>query len=374
MAARRSMPAASRPGRLACCCASSSNSNSSSPKRRSRSSSRSRLSSSSQPAKRQQDQQQRRRPQADLRGGSLRPQFDQIRDATSCADVWQLVQQFDKEAAAAGRGGVHNHVLSNALDTMKKKWACDGGSAADREAVAKLLQLGVERLGEFDPRAFTPFIRCAAAVKGLLQPEQLAAWQAVLQPSIVQQLEGQDVSNTLLSPDTLAEADRRLAPAVGAQLKGQLLKRAVQLATRGELAGLQDASNCLYGAALLPGRPPTAAQAEALLGAVQRAVERQPPPGARMYINVTQVLLACAKLADVQAEPGAAPAPGQDPFFLSYPDSSHPGLTDKLLRLAAFCKPPLDAYAASQIVGACGALPTCPRLMCGTSCWQVGLA
>ena len=267
----------------------------------------------------------------------------------SCTAVLQQVQEAD---VAAGQRGVHMFVLSKAMDTMKKKAAREGGSAADREAVGQLLQLATERFGQFTARALGAFVRCAAAFPGVLHPQQLRAWQAALQRHKPLNASAHDVSNMLLSLGTLAESDGRLAAVVSRPLAAQLLQHAVGLAAHGELSLLQDIGNTLYGAALL-GLQPSAAQTQQLFSAVQQALEQ--PPHKDDHKAVNQVLLACAQLSDVPVAAGEAPTPDQDPFRRYYRGAA---LVDALLQRALSTG--LDARAAPLLVYACGRLQHMP--------------
>ena len=277
--------------------------------------------------------------------GSLKPLMDALDSCASCSKVLQVVLQAD---AAAGQQGVHIYVLSNALNTMKKKAACKDGSAADRRAVEQLLQLATQRLGSFGIRALTAFVRCAAAFPGLLQPQQLRAWQAALQQHKPVDIPAQNVSNMLLALGTLAQSDGQFSAVVSQPLAERLLQHAVALAAGGKLALLQDVSNTLYGAALL-GLQPSAAQMQRLFSAVQQALEQ--PLRSDDHKAVTQILLACAQLCGLQSTPGAAPTPAEDPFLRCYPGAA---LVDALLERAV--RSPLGKQAASQIVKACGRL------------------
>ncbi|KAI7835930.1 hypothetical protein COHA_010191 [Chlorella ohadii] len=263
----------------------------------------------------------------------------------SCAAVLRQVQEAD---AAAGQQGVHVYVLSKALDTMKKKAACEGSSAADREAVGQLLQLTTERLGQFKPRQLAAFVRCAAAFPGVLQPQQLGTWQAELRQHKPLDASAHGVSNMLLAMGTLAESDQRLAAVVSQPLAAQLLQHAVGLATAGKLAPLQSVSNTLYGAALL-GLRPSAAQMQQLFSAVQQALEQ--PTHWDDHKAVNQILLACAQLSDVETSVGDAPTPDQNPFHRYYPGTR---LVDALLHRAITSE--LDARTAPMLVYACGCL------------------
>ncbi len=254
--------------------------------------------------------------------------------------------------AAAEQQGVHVYVLSKALDTMKKKAAHEGGSAADREAVRQLLQLASGRLGHCKPRELVAFVRCAAAFPGVLQPHQLQAWQAALQLHSLSDAAAQSVSNMLLALGTLAESDEQLAAVVTQPLALRLLQHSVELAARGELSLLQDIGNTLYGAALL-GLQPSTAQVQQLFSAVQQSLEQRPGPNE--HINVNQILLACAQLSGVQTPVGEAPTPDQDPFHRYYPGAR---LVDVLLQRAIGSG--LDARAAPLLVYACGCLLQMP--------------
>ncbi len=261
----------------------------------------------------------------------------------SCAAVLQQVQEAD---VAAGQRGVHIFVVSKALDTMKKKAAREGGSAADREAVGRLLKLATERFGQFKPRQLAAFVCCAAAFPGTLQPQQLRAWQAAVRRHKPLDASAQDVSNMLLALGTLAESDGQLAAVVSQPLAAQLLQHAVGLAARGELGSLQSVGNTLYGAALL-GLQPSSAQMQQLFSAVQQALDK--PPNRNDHKAVTQVLLACAQLSNIETLAGETPIPAKDPFQRNYPGDR---LVDALLHRAISSG--LDAQAASQLVYACG--------------------
>ncbi|PRW39339.1 hypothetical protein C2E21_7007 [Chlorella sorokiniana] len=157
-----------------------------------------------------------------------------------------------------------------------------------------------------------------------------------------------DVSNMLLALGTLAESDSQLAAVVSQHATTQLLQHAVALAGRGELAPLQPIANTFYGAALL-GLQPSAVQVQQLFSAVQHALEQPPGPGDCM--NVTQVLLACAELSDVQVPAGGNLTPDANPFLRYYPGAR---LVDALLHRATCA--PLGEQAASHTVNACGRL------------------
>ena len=264
----------------------------------------------------------------------------------TCSEVLQVVLQAD---AAAGQRGVHICVLSKALDTMKRRVACEDGSAADRRALRQLLRLAAERLADCKPRELSAFVRCAAAFPGVLLPQQMRDWQAALQQHKSLKASAQDVSNMLLALGTLAQSDGQLAAAVSQPLAEQLLQRAVVLASHGELALLQDVSNTLYGAALL-GLQPRAAQMQQLFSAAEQGLEQPARPND--HVNVTQILLACAQWMVVETLAGeacfacqcwCAPAPAEDPFHRCYPGAA---LVDALLERAAACAA-LNAHSAS---------------------------
>ncbi|KAL4422430.1 hypothetical protein ABPG75_008627 [Micractinium tetrahymenae] len=267
--------------------------------------------------------------------------------------------------------------LSNALDRMVKVAACEGGSPEDHAAVAQLLQLAVERFGSFDAWALVSFIRCAAAFKGLLQPQQLAAWQVAVQGSgAVCHMKPQGVSNALLSLGTLAYADERLAQQVSKQLAWRLLERAVHLVRkRGQKAAAsadseqaRHAASVLYGVALLLLRP-SQEQVVALLDAVRPHLQRHATDqqgdaelswhGGREQaagfnvVSATQLVHALAKLIDAQTT--AAPEPGANPFKMYY-DAE---LLDDLLHVVVAQQP--DGQCVSQIVGALGMLRHVPQ-------------
>ena len=276
----------------------------------------------------------------------LKPLMDALDSCASCSEVLQVVLEAD---AAAGQQGVHMFVLSKALDTMKKKAACDGGSATDRRAVEQLLRLAAGRLSGFSIRTLTAFVRCAAAFPGLLQPQQLRAWQAALQQHKPIDVPAQNVSNMLLALGTLAQSDGQLAAVASQPLAERLLQHAVRLASRGELQPLQPIGNTLYGLALL-GLQPRAAQMQQLFSAVEQALEQ--PLRSDDYVNVTQILLACAQWMNIETPAGEAPAPTENPFHRYYPGAV---LVDALLSRAAACAA-LNVHSASQIVNACGRL------------------
>ncbi|KAL4422491.1 hypothetical protein ABPG75_008688 [Micractinium tetrahymenae] len=90
-----------------------------------------------------------------------------------------------------------------------------GDSPKDWAAVAQLLGLAAGRLETCNAQTLVAFVCCAAAFKGLLQPEQLAAWQeAVVSSGALQDMTSAGVSNALLSLGTLARSDEQLAQQV----------------------------------------------------------------------------------------------------------------------------------------------------------------
>ncbi|KAL4422459.1 hypothetical protein ABPG75_008656 [Micractinium tetrahymenae] len=97
--------------------------------------------------------------------------------------------------------------------------AYEGGTKDDRAAMAQLLQLAAARFGNLNAWALVAFIRCAAAFKGLLQPQQLADWQdAVQSGGAVPEMTEQGISNVLLALGALADADEQLAQQIDKKL------------------------------------------------------------------------------------------------------------------------------------------------------------
>jgi hypothetical protein len=199
--------------------------------------------------------------------------------------------------------------------------------------------------------------RSCRGFQGNLQPASLAAWQAaLLQTGMVEELDPQQVSNVLLSLGTLADSDLQLAAAVHRPLAEQLLQHAVDVLSGKNDNDPRDVGNALYGTALL-GLQPSRGQMEVLFGAARRMA-----PGLN-HIGITQLLLACQKLAEQGYElreqrSSEAPSPFQDPYRMYYPGDD---LLDKLLdRALQLGRAGLPARNASQILGACGALGYLP--------------
>ncbi|KAL4422954.1 hypothetical protein ABPG75_009151 [Micractinium tetrahymenae] len=209
----------------------------------------------------------------------LRPLMAALEACGSCAEVLQLIEAWDREAAAACASGVRVHLLVKALDSMAWKAAGRDRAAADRQAVAALLQLAARRLAMaegFPLRLLVAYIRCSAAFLGLLQPEQLELWLAALRQQLYRlpAASARDISAMLLALGMHAKSAGGqlavLAGHSGQQLTAALLRQAVALAAQGAL-GPRDATDSLAGAANL-GLPPDAAQFAALLRPVELEV------------------------------------------------------------------------------------------------------
>jgi hypothetical protein len=173
---------------------------------------------------------------------------------------------------------------------------------------------------------------------------------------VVAGFNAQDVSNTLLSLGTLADSDPQLAAAVDRPLLEQLLQRAVVVLGGKDDKDPRQVGNVLYGAALL-GLQPSRGQMHALFGLVRRMA-----PGLN-HIDITQLLLACQRLEEqdnqMRQQRGLeAPSPSQSPYHMYYPGND---LMDELLdRALQLARCGMSRQAASQILGACGALGYLP--------------
>jgi hypothetical protein len=125
----------------------------------------------------------------------------------------------------------------------------------------------------------------------------------------------------------------------------------------GRTTGTRHVGNALYGAALLELQP-SRGQMEALFGVVRRVAQ------GLHYICLAQLLLACQRLVEQdnqlrQQRGSDIPPPSQDPYHMYYPgDDVMDKLLDRALQLAH--NGSLDKQAASQILGACGALGYLP--------------
>jgi hypothetical protein len=278
---------------------------------------------------------------------------DDVAAQASCSAVVELFEGQLQQGMA-----IHKYAWSKALDHMKV--VCRQPAqppAEDMAAVGRLLALATEQLARLNARSLAAFMRCAAAFKGTLQPASLAAWQEVLsQPGKAQELNPQGVSNALLSLGTLADSDPQLAAAVERPLAEQLLQHAVDVLGGEDGNDPRQVGNALYGAVLL-GLQPSRGQMEALFGVAKRVAQ------GLHYISLTQLLLACQKLMEqggqLRQQRGLeAPSPSQNPYRMYYPGDD---LMDKLLdRALQLARCGMSTQAASQILGACGALGFLP--------------
>ena len=185
-------------------------------------------------------------------------------------------------------------IIGAALDcaVQLRKAAGQETAPADRAAAQQLLDLALGRLGALRARELVAFIRFAAAFKAQapLAPAGLHAWQAALgRPGVIQGLNAQNASNSLLSLGTLADADTALAAAVDRPLARRLLQRAARV-VGGKGDEPRHVANALYGAALL-GLQPTEQEVDALFGGVETHLDGMAP----------EALVQASRLSDEKA-------------------------------------------------------------------------
>ncbi len=273
---------------------------------------------------------------------------EELKAQTSCSSVWGMLEGIPPRKIPVA-------ALSAALDHTVKVSKRPGYVLTDTElgALKALLALATEQLPRLNAWTLAPFMRCAAAFKGVLQPASLTAWQEALSKTgKVQELNPQQVSNVLLSLGTLVESDPELAAAVKRPLAEQLLLHAVDVLGGKDGRDPRHVGNALYGAALL-GLQPSRGQMEALFGVLGRMI-----PSIN-DIGTTQLLLACQRLVEqgyeLRQQRGLeAPSPSQNLYCMYYPGDD---LMDKLLdRALQLARCGMSTQAASQILGACGAL------------------
>jgi hypothetical protein len=275
----------------------------------------------------------------------------EVKAQHTCAGVWDVLRGIPA-------GDMQTKVLSLALDHVVKISKLPGYvlTPKDQAAARELLGAATAQLAGMDAWALVSFIRYAAAFKGCLPPAGLAAWQAALErPGVVRALSAQGVGNALLALGTLADSAPQLAAAVDGRLAGGLLRRAVGLASSGELPP-RHAVEALYSAALL-GLQPSTEEVGPLFSAIKRAAD------SLNFIGATQLLLGISRLMNTarrqQAqESSEAPPPDQNPYHLYYPGDEV--MFQVLDRARQLGRGSLSTQAASQILGACGALRYLP--------------